>query len=49
VEWASDRVDGWPEDVSLAPFDMAAAEEGVRLAESVSAVARTPTGRNPES
>jgi PadR family transcriptional regulator AphA len=47
VEWASDIVDSWPEDVNDAHFDMAAAEEGVRLAESISAVARTAAGRNP--
>jgi PadR family transcriptional regulator AphA len=35
VEWASDLVEDWPDDVSLAPFDVAAAEEGVRLAESI--------------
>jgi len=36
VEWASDIVDGWPDDVHGAPFSVAAAEEGVRLAESIS-------------
>jgi PadR family transcriptional regulator, regulatory protein AphA len=35
VDWASELVDGWPDDVRHAPFDVAAAEEGVRLAESV--------------
>jgi hypothetical protein len=49
VAWASDMVDGWPEDLNDAPFDMAAAEEGVRLAESISAVAPTPAGRKPET
>ena len=49
VAWASDMVDGWPEGVNDAPFDMAAAEEGVRLAESISAVAPTPAGRKPET
>jgi len=36
VEWASDLVEDWPDDVTQAPFDVAAAEEGVRLAESIS-------------
>jgi DNA-binding PadR family transcriptional regulator len=35
VEWASQVVDDWPDDVHDAPFDVAAAEEGVRLAASV--------------
>jgi DNA-binding PadR family transcriptional regulator len=35
VDWAAELVDGWPNDVRHAPFDVAAAEEGVRLAESV--------------
>lgn len=35
VDWASQQVDAWPDDVRDAPFDVAAAEEGVRLAESV--------------
>jgi hypothetical protein len=36
VDWASDIVDGWPDDVHDAPFSVAAAEEGVRLAEGIS-------------
>jgi PadR family transcriptional regulator AphA len=35
VEWASQVVDTWPDDVTKAPFNIAAAEEGVRLAESI--------------
>jgi DNA-binding PadR family transcriptional regulator len=35
VDWATSVVEGWPDDVTDAPFDMAAAEEGVRLAESI--------------
>jgi PadR family transcriptional regulator AphA len=35
VEWASELVDTWPDDVRSAPFDPAVAEEGVRLAEGV--------------
>ena len=38
VDWASQQVDGWPDDVRDAPFDVAAAEEAVRLAESVANV-----------
>jgi PadR family transcriptional regulator AphA len=35
VQWASDVVEDWPDDVTQAPFDSAAAGEGVRLAESI--------------
>ena len=35
VEWASRVVEAWPDDVTEAPFDLTAAEEGVRLAESI--------------
>ena len=35
VDWASERVESWPDDVTQAPFDTAAAEESVRLAESI--------------
>jgi PadR family transcriptional regulator, regulatory protein AphA len=38
VEWASSIVERWPDDVDDAPFDAAAADEGVRLAESIVAV-----------
>jgi hypothetical protein len=38
VAWASAVVETWPDDVNDAPFDVDAAEEGVRLAESVHAV-----------
>jgi DNA-binding PadR family transcriptional regulator len=38
VRWASNIVDDWPDDVTKAPFDTAAAEEGVRLAESIPAL-----------
>lgn len=38
VEWASQVVEAWPDDVTAAPFDLAAAEEGVRLAESIPAL-----------
>jgi PadR family transcriptional regulator AphA len=36
--WASEVVDSWPEDVREAPFDTGAAEESVRLAESVARI-----------
>jgi len=39
VEWASATVEGWPDDVRTAPFDVAAGEEAVRLAESIAAQA----------
>ncbi len=35
VDWASKLVDDWPDEVRNAPFNVAAAEEAVRLAESV--------------
>jgi PadR family transcriptional regulator AphA len=38
VDWASPLVDHWPDDVRSAPFNVAAAEEGVRLAESVAEI-----------
>ena len=38
VEWASDIVKDWPDDVLDAPFDRVAAEESVRLAESITAI-----------
>ena len=38
VRWASDLVETWPDDVTRASFDTAAAEEGVRLAESIAAL-----------
>ena len=44
VAWATDVVDGWPDDVNAAPFSVAAAEHGVRLAEGISAVAGASAG-----
>jgi PadR family transcriptional regulator AphA len=38
VQWASDVVDGWPDDVTQAPFDAVVASEGVHLSESIPAV-----------
>lgn len=38
VRWATEIVDTWPDDVTRAPFDRAAAEEGVRLAESIGTI-----------
>ena len=35
VDWAEQVVEAWPEDVADAPFDITAAQEGVRLAESI--------------
>jgi PadR family transcriptional regulator, regulatory protein AphA len=44
VDWASAVVEAWPDDVGQATFDGAAAEDGVRLAESIPALLR-PLGR----
>ena len=38
VDWASQLVDDWPDDVREARFDVAAAKDGVRLAESVAKI-----------
>jgi PadR family transcriptional regulator AphA len=38
IDWASQLVDHWPDDVRDAPFDVAAAQEAVRLAESVARI-----------
>jgi DNA-binding PadR family transcriptional regulator len=38
VAWASEIVDTWPDDVNEAPFSVAAAEEGVALAESINLI-----------
>ena len=38
VEWASDIVKDWPEDVLEAPFNKVAAAESVQLAESITAI-----------
>ena len=43
VQWASAIVDGWPDDVRDAPFDVEAAQEGVALAESIDVILRAPT------
>jgi len=42
VAWASEIVADWPEDVGNAPFNSAAAQEGVALAESIIALLDTP-------
>jgi DNA-binding PadR family transcriptional regulator len=41
VEWASAVVEDWPDDVRHAPFDVASAEESVRLAEGLPALMQT--------
>jgi len=38
AEWASAVVEDWPDDVRQAPFDVAWAEESVRLAEGITAL-----------
>lgn len=35
VEWASSTVTDWPDDVRDAPYDLAAAREAIRVAESI--------------
>lgn len=40
VEWATDIVEDWPDDVSLAAFDVGAAQEAVGRAERIQALAR---------
>ena len=40
VDWASSLIDHWPDDLRDAPFDRAAGEEGVRLAEVVEKILR---------
>jgi DNA-binding PadR family transcriptional regulator len=42
VDWASRVVETWPDDVTNAPFDVAAGEESVRLAESIEAMLAPP-------
>jgi hypothetical protein len=42
-------VEGWPDDVNDAPFSLTAAEEGVRLAESISAVVGASAGPDSET
>jgi PadR family transcriptional regulator, regulatory protein AphA len=49
VEWASEMVQDWPADVRDAPFDTAAAEEAVRLAESIPELLRDPKTDEPHS
>lgn len=43
VQWATEIVDGWPDDVGDAPFNVAAAQEGVELAESIDAILHSPS------
>jgi DNA-binding PadR family transcriptional regulator len=45
VAWASELIDEWPDDVRAAPFDKEAAQEGVRLAESIPALLDTDATR----
>ena len=45
VQWATEIVDGWPDAVRDAPFDVAAAQQGVDLAESIDVILRSPTPR----
>lgn len=48
VEWATEMVEGWPDDVREAPFDVAAAQEATQLAESITVLATsTPSKQSP--
>ena len=40
VDWASELVDDWPDDVRSAPFDISEAEESLRRVERVQRVMR---------
>ena len=40
IDWASELVDDWPDDVRTAPFDIAEAEESLRRVERVQRVMR---------
>jgi DNA-binding PadR family transcriptional regulator len=44
VRWATETVGTWPDDVTQAPFSATAADEGVRLAESIPALLATGLG-----
>jgi DNA-binding PadR family transcriptional regulator len=44
VRWATEVVESWPDDVTRAPFDHAAAEEAVRVAESIPALLAADRG-----
>jgi PadR family transcriptional regulator AphA len=46
VEWATDIVQDWPDDVREAPFDVEAAETGVELAERVNTILRAGASRS---
>ena len=37
ADWAIAMVETWPDDVTLAPFDLAAAEESLRRVEAIAA------------
>jgi DNA-binding PadR family transcriptional regulator len=47
IRWASDVVQTWPDDVTKAPFDDAAAEHAVRLAETIPALLDGPSAVAP--
>jgi DNA-binding PadR family transcriptional regulator len=44
IEWGSQLVDRWPDDVRNAPFDTSIARESVRLAESVAEIVERRAG-----
>jgi len=48
VRWATEVAEPWPDDVTQAPFNVGAAEESVRLAESIPALLRGGRDEAPQ-
>jgi DNA-binding PadR family transcriptional regulator len=44
VQWASEIVQDWPEDVRAAPYNVGAGQESLELAESIAEIQRRSTG-----
>jgi DNA-binding PadR family transcriptional regulator len=49
VAWATEVVEGWPEDVRAAPYDVVAGQEALRLAESISTILGPRRDRTDEA
>jgi DNA-binding PadR family transcriptional regulator len=49
VAWATEVVEGWPEDVRAAPYDVAAGQEALRLAESITTILGPRRDRTDEA
>ena len=43
VDWATEIVETWPDDVREAPFDVTATRTAVELAETVNAILESPS------